>query len=95
MLSNAGHIQSLVNPPGNPKATFYAGGQPGPDPQQWLAESQQVSGTWWEHWADWLLGRSADQVPAPKKLGGRGHPPGDQAPGLYVRDLRPSAGQGS
>ena len=25
VLSNAGHIQSLVNPPGNPKATFYTG----------------------------------------------------------------------
>jgi polyhydroxyalkanoate synthase subunit PhaC len=91
VLSNAGHIQSLVNPPGNPKATFYTGGEPGPDPQQWLAESEQYSGTWWEHWADWLLERSADEVPAPKKLGDRGHPPGDQAPGLYVRDLLPSA----
>jgi len=49
VLNNAGYIRSLVNPPGNPNATFYAGGQPGPDPQQWLAESQQVSGTWWEH----------------------------------------------
>ena len=26
VLSNAGHIQSLVNPPGNPKATYLAGG---------------------------------------------------------------------
>ena len=24
-LSNAGHIASLVNPPGNPKASFYTG----------------------------------------------------------------------
>jgi len=89
VLSNVGHIQSLVNPPGNPKATYFAGGEPGPDPQQWLAGSTKVSGTWWEHWADWLLERSADQVPAPGKLGG-GHPPGEQAPGLYVRDLQPA-----
>ena len=90
VLSNAGHIQSLVNPPGNPKATYFAGGEPGPDPQQWLAGSTKVSGTWWEHWADWLLERSADQVPAPGKLGGGGHPPSEQAPGLYVRDLQPA-----
>ena len=90
VLSNAGHIQSLVNPPGNPKATYFAGGEPGPDPQQWLAESEKVTGTWWEHWADWLLEHSSDQAPAPKELGGGGHAPGDQAPGLYVRDLLPA-----
>jgi polyhydroxyalkanoate synthase subunit PhaC len=90
VLSNAGHIQSLVNPPGNPKATYFAGGEPGPDPQRWLTGSKKVSGTWWEHWADWLLERSGDQVPAPGKLGGGGHLPSDQAPGLYVRDLQPS-----
>jgi polyhydroxyalkanoate synthase len=90
VLSNAGHIQSLVNPPGNPKATYFAGGEPGPDPQQWLTGSKKVSGTWWEHWADWLLERSGDQVPAPGKLGGGGHLPSEQAPGLYVRDLEPA-----
>jgi polyhydroxyalkanoate synthase len=90
VLSNAGHIQSLVNPPGNPKATYFAGGKPGPDPQQWLAESGKVTGTWWEHWTDWLLEHSSDKAPAPKKLGGGGHAPGDQAPGLYVRDLLPA-----
>jgi polyhydroxyalkanoate synthase len=25
VLSNAGHLQSLLNPPGNPKATFVSG----------------------------------------------------------------------
>ena len=30
VLSNAGHIQSLVNPPGNPKASYWTG--PSPDP---------------------------------------------------------------
>ena len=64
--------------------------QPGPDPQQWLAESGKVTGTWWEHWTDWLLKHSSDKAPAPKKLGGGGHAPGDQAPGLYVRDLLPA-----
>ena len=30
VLSNAGHIASLVNPPGNPKASYYIGGEAGP-----------------------------------------------------------------
>jgi len=29
-------MQSLVNPPGNPKASFFAGGEPGDDAQAWL-----------------------------------------------------------
>ena len=31
VLSNAGHIASLVNPPGNPKAHYFAGPEPGGD----------------------------------------------------------------
>jgi len=30
VLSNAGHIASLINPPGNPKAHFFAGPEPVP-----------------------------------------------------------------
>src|SRR3954468_17317846 len=32
VLSYSGHIQSLVNPPGNPKAHYWTGGEAGPDP---------------------------------------------------------------
>ena len=31
VLSNSGHIASLVNPPGNPKASYWLGPKPGPD----------------------------------------------------------------
>jgi polyhydroxyalkanoate synthase len=90
VLSNAGHIQSLVNPPGNPKATFNAGGEPGQDAQAWRESSQQHTGTWWEHWADWVIERSPETVAAPRELGSAEHPPREEAPGLYVRDLAPA-----
>ena len=32
MLSYSGHIASLVNPPGNPKAHYWTGAAPGADP---------------------------------------------------------------
>ena len=91
MLSNAGHIASLVNPPGNPKAHFYVGPEPGPDPEQWQAESERRAGTWWEHWADWALVRSGDARRAPAKEGSRKFPPIEPAPGAYIRDLEPSS----
>jgi polyhydroxyalkanoate synthase len=87
VLSNAGHIASLVNPPGNPKATFYINGESGANPDAWFKSATKRPGTWWEVWAGWTIERSGDEVPAPARLGSSAHPPLQQAPGLYVRDL--------
>ena len=74
MLSYSGHIASLVNPPGNPKAHFFAGPEPEPDPDAWQAKAQKVAGTWWEHWADWAIQRSGDTRRSPTSLGSRKYP---------------------
>ena len=83
-LSRSGHIQSLVNPPGNPKMSVSLGPAPGPDPDQWLSESESVPGSWWEPWATWALPRSGEQRPAPPCLGSARHPAMEPAPGRYV-----------
>ena len=44
VLSNAGHIQSLVNPPGNPKARMFTGPEPGPDAAEWRAGGHRAGG---------------------------------------------------
>jgi polyhydroxyalkanoate synthase len=91
-LSNAGHIASLVNPPGNPKASYYTtDAEPGPDPDVWLEGAKQRTGSWWEHWADWAEEHSGEERPAPKRLGSRRHRVLADAPGLYVRDQGPQA----
>jgi polyhydroxyalkanoate synthase len=90
VLSYSGHIQSLVNPPGNPKAHYWTGGEPGPDPQAWRASAERHTGSWWEPWAEWMLERSGDEVPAPAAQGNADHPPLEPAPGSYVRDRRPA-----
>jgi poly[(R)-3-hydroxyalkanoate] polymerase subunit PhaC len=90
VLSHAGHIQSLVNPPGNPKATYHTGSTPGPDAQAWRASAEQHTGSWWEPWAEWLLARSGEERPAPDALGSAAHPPLEPAPGSYVRDRQPA-----
>src|SRR5437660_1276130 len=43
-------------------------------------------------WLNWLAGRSAEQVAAPKALGGRRNPPGEKAPGTHVLAPEPAAG---
>jgi polyhydroxyalkanoate synthase len=83
-LSRSGHIQSLVNPPGNPKMSVSLGPVPGPDPDQWLAQSESVPGSWWEQWTQWAASRSGGERRAPACLGSPHHPTIEAAPGRYV-----------
>jgi polyhydroxyalkanoate synthase len=84
VLSSSGHIQALVNPPGNPKSRFLTNSTVPEDPEEWLAGAEEQQGTWWDHWLDWLVERSGDQRRAPRRLGSASYPPLDPAPGLYV-----------
>ena len=85
VLSSSGHIQAMVNPPDNPKASFFTSeGMPGPDPSEWLERAERHLGSWWAHWAEWLDARSGERVAAPKQLGSEAHPPLEPAPGRYV-----------
>ncbi len=86
VLSNAGHIASLVNPPGNPKSSYFLGGPPGGEPTEWLAAAEQKTGSWWEAWAAWELERSGALRAAPSTLGCEQYPELEPAPGGYVRD---------
>jgi polyhydroxyalkanoate synthase subunit PhaC len=85
VLSNAGHIASLVNPPGNPKASYFTGPTYADrSPQEWLDGAVQQSGSWWEHWADWALERSGGEKQAPAELGSECNPAREPTPGSYV-----------
>ena len=84
VLSSSGHIQSIVNPPGNPKAAYFAGGPAQDDADRWLSGATQARGTWWEHWAGWQAGHSGDRRRPPARLGSRRHKVVGPAPGSYV-----------
>jgi polyhydroxyalkanoate synthase len=86
VLSTSGHIAALVNPPGNPKASFRTGPVDAEDPEKWLAASQKCSDSWWPDYARWLAERSGPEIDAPKALGGDGLPPLGPAPGTYVME---------
>jgi len=88
ILSQAGHIQSLLNPPGNPKAKYFRSDKrPPADIDAWLSQdAEEHAGSWWPYWLEWLKARSGPEKEAPKALGSRKHPAGDAAPGRYVLD---------
>jgi polyhydroxyalkanoate synthase subunit PhaC len=86
VLSSAGHVAALVNPPGNPKARYRtapAGANP-PSAHDWAEAAEQRTGSWWQDWASWLGERSGAERPAPKRLGKGRYKVLDAAPGRYV-----------
>jgi polyhydroxyalkanoate synthase len=86
VLSSSGHIQAIVNPPGNRKSSYRTGeGQPPADPDVWLGGAVEHSGSWWDHWVKWITARSGGERATPAELGSTAHPPVEPAPGLYVQ----------
>jgi poly[(R)-3-hydroxyalkanoate] polymerase subunit PhaC len=85
VLSSSGHIQALVNPPGNPKSRFLTNAALPEEPDEWLAAAVEHEGSWWDHWLDWLVERSGERKRAPRRLGSKAYPPLEPAPGTYVR----------
>ncbi len=86
VLSTSGHIAALVNPPGNPKASYQVNKANPADPQEWLRTAQTEQGSWWPDALAWLGERCGAEVAAPTELGGAGLPPLIDAPGTYVLD---------
>lgn len=84
VLANSGHIQSLINPPGNPKACFWTGAPKTSDAQAWLKQAAKQAGSWWPHWLEWIKPRSGELLSAPAELGSKENPPLEAAPGRYV-----------
>jgi polyhydroxyalkanoate synthase len=85
-LSNSGHIQALISPPGNPKSTYYTNEASSADPEEWLKSATRHQGSWWEDWASWSKERSGDERPRPRSLGNRRYPRIADAPGAYVTE---------
>jgi len=84
VLASSGHVQSLVNPPGNKKAWFMTATAQAATSQAWLARREKIEGSWWPHWRDWLRARSGGSTKAPAALGSALLPPLVAAPGTYV-----------
>ena len=85
-LSNSGHLQSLLNPPMNPKAQYFKNDNLDATADEWADNAELVKGSWWPRWAEWLGERSGKLKTAPKSLGSESFPPLYPSPGKYVFD---------
>ncbi|WP_291838858.1 alpha/beta fold hydrolase [Limimaricola sp.] len=89
VLTGGGHNSGIVNAPGDPRSHYrvsrreagalYVG------PEEWLAVTPSVKGSWWTEWADWL-GAHSGTAGAPPPIGAeaKGLVPLCPAPGTYV-----------
>jgi len=86
VLANAGHLQSLLNPPGSPKSFHFAAPADALNPDEWAeaVKGRRAEGSWWPHWRKWIEERSGELVDAPRSQGSAAHPPLCPAPGTYV-----------
>jgi polyhydroxyalkanoate synthase len=86
ILSTSGHIAALVNPPGNPKASFYVNDANPASADEWLTGAAAQQGTWWNDLTEWLDARCGERKPKPVEFGAPGLPVLADAPGTYVFD---------
>ena len=84
ILSNSGHLQSLLNPPGNPKSWFMKGPAKQDDGNKWSETAKKHEGSWWLDWAEMLKKKSGEQIKSPDIADNKNYPALGPAPGTYV-----------
>ena len=83
MLAGSGHIAGVINHPGAHKYQHWVNKDLPDTVEAWLETAEEVPGSWWEEWRDWLYERSGEDVSARQPGDGKLKPICD-APGEYV-----------
>ena len=83
-LAGSGHIAGVVNPPSAHKYQHWTNPALPATLGEWQAKAVEHPGSWWNHWADWLHGKSGDWIPARDPETGPLKPI-EPAPGSYVK----------
>lgn len=86
ILGASGHIAGVVNPATKNKRCHWLHDSDTDNPETWLAGATETKGSWWSGWADWLKPFADGEVAARGRLGSKVYPPGEPAPGRYVKE---------
>jgi polyhydroxyalkanoate synthase len=88
VMGASGHIAGVINPPAAKKRSHWLndGSKFPADVNEWIASAQEMPGSWWTDWSDWLKGHAGKQITAPKTYGkGTQFKAIEAAPGRYVK----------
>jgi polyhydroxyalkanoate synthase len=86
VLGASGHIAGVINPATKNKRSHWLNDSTTANADEWFDTATEVKGSWWPVWAEWLKGHNGGEVPARAKLGSKDYPPGEPAPGSYVKE---------
>ncbi|MBX3667750.1 MAG: class I poly(R)-hydroxyalkanoic acid synthase [Rhodocyclaceae bacterium] len=85
-LGASGHIAGAINPASKNKRSYWVNDAPASSPDEWLAGATEKKGSWWNHWADWLVQHGGPKIPARGVAGNAKYLPIEPAPGRYVKE---------
>jgi polyhydroxyalkanoate synthase len=85
VLGASGHIAGVINPASKNKRSYWVSADRCDDPAAWLAGADEKPGSWWNDWMAWLKPWAEERLPARTQLGSNLYPPGEAAPGRYVK----------
>ena len=86
VLGASGHIAGVINPAAKNKRSHWINDSKTANADEWLDTAAEVKGSWWPVWANWLKQQAGGELPARAKLGSKAYPPGEPAPGSYVKE---------
>ncbi|MEO0450322.1 MAG: class I poly(R)-hydroxyalkanoic acid synthase [Pseudomonadota bacterium] len=79
-LAGSGHIAGVINHPDAQKYQHWVNTDLPENPGRWLSEAEELPGSWWPSWWEWLKPLSGDKTTAVET---KDHNLGD-APGQYA-----------
>ncbi|WP_249931150.1 class I poly(R)-hydroxyalkanoic acid synthase [Ramlibacter sp. 2FC] len=88
VMGASGHIAGVINPPAANKRSHWIreDGQLPSSVDDWVAGAEELPGSWWTDWSDWLRGQAGKQIAVPKTYGKKGkYQAIEPAPGRYVK----------
>ncbi len=87
VMGASGHIAGVINPPAKKKRSHWTrdDGKLPATLDSWLEGAEELPGSWWSDWSEWLAGHGGKQIAAPKAYGGAdNYKAVEAAPGSYV-----------
>jgi len=85
-LGASGHIAGVINPAAKNKRSYWTCDSDSDQAEAWLDHATEHQGSWWPRWSEWLASFGGKQRAARGRLGSAAHPPGEPAPGRYVKE---------
>lgn len=86
VLGASGHIAGAINPAHKNKRSYWTNPDAASSAEDWLGAAQENKGSWWKHWAEWVVPHGGAQVAARVKPGNHRYRPIEPAPGRYVKE---------